>query len=98
VSSRRPPPPACADDVLDVIVRTMGREAQRIEERSKRRALKAKEIFLLAQLGTVVAKVADQINSPFSPTYQARLRRMTDEQLDTHKRRVAAIEGVIVDQ
>lgn len=94
--SRRIAAPESADDVLDTIVRTMGREAQRLDERSKKKALKPREVYLLIQLGGAVTKVVAELNSPFSGSYQARLRRMTDAQLEAHKRDVQAIEGQVV--
>lgn len=84
--------------MLDVIVRTLGREAQRIEKRSQQRSLMPWDLEMLVKVAGAVTKVVEQINNPFSGTYQARLRRMSDAQLEEHKRDQLAIEGQVVDQ
>lgn len=90
--SRRIAAPSSADDVLDVIVRTMGREAQRIERTSQQRRLLPFELDQLVGLAGAVGKVVEQQANPFGPAFTARLRRMTDGELDVAKRRLQAIE------
>jgi hypothetical protein len=90
--SRRQAAPESADDVLDVVVRTLGREAQRIERRSQQRQLLPFELEALVKVAGAVTKVVEQQANPFGPAFTARLRRMTDGELDVAKRRLQAIE------
>lgn len=84
--------PLEADDVLDVIVGTLGREAQRIDRLSRKRPLDGPELELLVKVAGAVTKVVEQQANPFGPAFTARLRKMTDGELETAKRRLQAID------
>jgi hypothetical protein len=81
-----------ADDVLDVIVGTLGREAQRIERVSRARPLDSDEVETLVKVAGAVTKVVEQQSNPFGPAFTARLRKMTDGELEVAKRRLQAID------
>lgn len=81
-----------ADDVLDLIVGTLGREAQRIEKTSQQRRLLPFELEELVKVAGAVTKVVEQQSNPFGPAFTARLRKMTDGELEVAKRRLQAID------